>query len=819
MVITVPDFNTLLGDKYWLDMIEMLVEKWPHHYKRIVVKQLEHATARAAKLRAANFHKEHTFPATDFANPRESFALGGKSGSTFRLSVDVSSFQKSMSAARSAAQVVDSDVVEPLPGGGALYCPDSACYEAGVGPCVHLAVVNRFLPFFKVLPELPGTLLQAGINYKDDAHLSTIHLACAEGSLSIVETLLKCEADVFAADEAGLLPLHHACVAGHAHIAKRILDEMQNVVGGTAGGTTTTGAPEPRTVHTNDRGAEDHLLGGQKNIVSILSGLCATTSSFSAKVIHGLLSEADFLCGVHELWPELRYCCCSPDSVVKNSSGGIGDHQHVGGPHHHQSGIVSAGVVRELPTGGMSTMAEDYRQDGRLLEELEEEDAELAAIEKSRSNTYWRTVGALLSVYWLACDRRDLFVRAQQEGAAVLSEKSWAKLRKWAMTDADLGDSYTLDALFSYLALKNLGRSGDYRSVEALLRAANDGEVHSSGVLGGGSAGGSGADGAADGGSMGGRRAGGNTFWVGRGRPVNESCGVGVTRTSGNESWRYLSMVARATTVSTQRTSLRRGWGNSDSLAGNSPRESSEGFDPRTSEPVVDNGNDAPCGGGGEVEKEDPLARGWAGINAGSPLLTATSGGGTGEPPQTTSAAIGQHSLLLQTLRRAPELFPSFARLDVERRGMVLLCLECDFQLQPFLFTEQCALAPLERLRNAIGRRNTAGVVDSSKALAFFVLTALVEAAGSSAPQTLEGSKFLDEVNYLSFARAWAALQQLTNSRTAREVMDSFLLGRSAELGLSFAIPITKLVEDIVQEAMRRVASEEQEGGGALHIG
>ncbi|CAD7960797.1 unnamed protein product [Amoebophrya sp. A25] len=158
---------------------------------------------------------------------------------------------------------------------------------------------------------------------------------------------------------------------------------------------------------------------------------------------------------------------------------------------------------------------------------------ELVSLLNAHDN-YLRTMGGLLSVYWLVADRYDLFVRSQKmqeeerildrgnrnnirasdhvaggEGETtngteperetpsaskntsssaassstsnVLSRESWESLREWIIAHADLGSPGTLDALLCLLVIRNLGRgtaAGDFRSKEKLadvflLAAAN----------------------------------------------------------------------------------------------------------------------------------------------------------------------------------------------------------------------------------------------------------------------------------------------------------------------------------------------------------
>ena len=74
-----------------------------------------------------------------------------------------------------------------------------------------------------------------------------------------------------------------------------------------------------------------------------------------------------------------------------------------------------------------------------------------------------RTLGAMLSVFWIVADDYDSFVANQGLGNR-LSRSSWALIQDWARNDVELTTPEAVDAMLSLMAIHDLGKLKDFRN-------------------------------------------------------------------------------------------------------------------------------------------------------------------------------------------------------------------------------------------------------------------------------------------------------------------------------------------------------------------
>eukprot|EP01035_Chromulina_nebulosa_P026422 gene26422-34585_t len=90
--------------------------------------------------------------------------------------------------------------------------------------------------------------------------------------------------------------------------------------------------------------------------------------------------------------------------------------------------------------------------------------ADAAATNLSSSEIeYRRTLGAMLSVFWIVSDKYDDFTKAQEPGEK-LSRDSWERIRNWAKTTVCLNSPEAVDAMLSLMAIHDLGKINDFRN-------------------------------------------------------------------------------------------------------------------------------------------------------------------------------------------------------------------------------------------------------------------------------------------------------------------------------------------------------------------
>lgn len=90
--------------------------------------------------------------------------------------------------------------------------------------------------------------------------------------------------------------------------------------------------------------------------------------------------------------------------------------------------------------------------------------ADAAATNLSSSEIeYRRTLGAMLSVFWIVSDKYDDFTKAQDPGKK-LSRDSWERIRNWATKTVCLNSPKAVDAMLSLMAIHDLGKINDFRN-------------------------------------------------------------------------------------------------------------------------------------------------------------------------------------------------------------------------------------------------------------------------------------------------------------------------------------------------------------------
>ena len=75
---------------------------------------------------------------------------------------------------------------------------------------------------------------------------------------------------------------------------------------------------------------------------------------------------------------------------------------------------------------------------------------------------YRRTIGAMLSVFWIVSDNYSEFVSAQPEGSK-LTPASWEWIRRWAVESVKLTTPESVDAMLCLMAIHDLGKLKGFR--------------------------------------------------------------------------------------------------------------------------------------------------------------------------------------------------------------------------------------------------------------------------------------------------------------------------------------------------------------------
>jgi len=140
--------------------------------------------------------------------------------------------------------------------------------------------------------------------------------------------------------------------------------------------------------------------------VEILRGLRIAGRELAAKVLEGSISETMFVDEAKSVFPELNYFRGKTDSTPD----------------------ASASVVTMSP----------------------------AEIE------YRRTIGAMLSVYWVLADQHHRFVRGQAPEDR-LTKQSWENLRHWATQIVNLTTPQAVDTMLCFMVLHDLGKMTHFR--------------------------------------------------------------------------------------------------------------------------------------------------------------------------------------------------------------------------------------------------------------------------------------------------------------------------------------------------------------------
>ncbi|EER17507.1 conserved hypothetical protein, partial [Perkinsus marinus ATCC 50983] len=79
--------------------------------------------------------------------------------------------------------------------------------------------------------------------------------------------------------------------------------------------------------------------------------------------------------------------------------------------------------------------------------------------------SFRRTMGALLSVFWVCADRYDDFVRNQPPSNR-LSRENWSHLQRWVRNVVKLTDPQepdAVDAMLCFMSIHDLGKMKDFR--------------------------------------------------------------------------------------------------------------------------------------------------------------------------------------------------------------------------------------------------------------------------------------------------------------------------------------------------------------------
>eukprot|EP00397_Hematodinium_sp_SG-2012_P000013 GEMP01000013.1.p1 GENE.GEMP01000013.1~~GEMP01000013.1.p1 ORF type:complete len:4104 (+),score=709.09 GEMP01000013.1:293-12604(+) len=133
----------------------------------------------------------------------------------------------------------------------------------------------------------------------------------------------------------------------------------------------------------------------------VLSQLKVDGIAFAKSVLNGSISETQFLAQAKRIFPELNYFRGKTDSTPDASAS-----------------------VQTLP------------------------DAEIE---------YRRTLGAMLSVYWVLTDQHHRFVRGQKPEDR-LTKQSWENLRYWTKNVVNLTTASAVDTILCFMALHDLGK-------------------------------------------------------------------------------------------------------------------------------------------------------------------------------------------------------------------------------------------------------------------------------------------------------------------------------------------------------------------------
>lgn len=86
-----------------------------------------------------------------------------------------------------------------------------------------------------------------------------------------------------------------------------------------------------------------------------------------------------------------------------------------------------------------------------------------------------RTLGALLSIFWLVSDQHHLFIRGQIQEEQ-LTPESWSSIRRWMTETIKLTTEDAVDAMLVFMAIHALGKIPEFRA--ELAQEFNDPNLH-----------------------------------------------------------------------------------------------------------------------------------------------------------------------------------------------------------------------------------------------------------------------------------------------------------------------------------------------------
>lgn len=291
---------------------------------------------------------------------------------------------------------------------------------------ISMLVEKSPLKYVKIIER---KLVIAGSSDSSQTQDNCLHVAARAGHLPIFKVLNKStllESFIHRPNALSLLPLHEAARAGQAQICRLLLAARADPWAATADGW--CALHYAASVHSRD----------------VISALLQESQRFVAGTAKmppaGLLNSASF----NQL-PQMPR-----QQLTRLSSAGFELGKKILNKSVSSSEFIDTAKL-VFPELSYFRGRSDTTPDSSASVNLEPSEIE-----------YRRTLGAMLSVFWVVSDNYEEFSASQNESVR-LSRQSWDDIRQWTTSKVSLTSPEAVDAMLCLMAIHDLGKLKDFR--------------------------------------------------------------------------------------------------------------------------------------------------------------------------------------------------------------------------------------------------------------------------------------------------------------------------------------------------------------------
>ena len=291
---------------------------------------------------------------------------------------------------------------------------------------ISMLVDKSPLKYVKIIER---KLVIAGSSDSSQTQDNCLHVAARAGHLPIFKVLNKStllESFIHRPNALSLLPLHEAARAGQAQICRLLLAARADPWAATADGW--CALHYAASVHSRD----------------VISALLQESQRFvpgTARIPPaGVLNAASF----NQL-PQMPR-----QQLTRLSSAGLELGKKILNKSVSSSEFIATAKL-VFPELSYFRGRSDTTPDSSASVNLEPSEIE-----------YRRTLGAMLSVFWVVSDNFEEFAASQNESVR-LSRQSWDDIRQWTISKVSLTSPEAVDAMLCLMAIHDLGKLKDFR--------------------------------------------------------------------------------------------------------------------------------------------------------------------------------------------------------------------------------------------------------------------------------------------------------------------------------------------------------------------